>query len=519
MILFVSSAYAWSLIGVTWSWQDHPIEDTFGIAASSFPADVGNDAQVVEDIEGAMAQWHGIGRDLQVLSGGEVANSVRDPEGMFVIGYGSDGGSLGGTLAYATTWAYEDGAAFDCDIRFLARNDYGALSWDATGSAGGRYQIGIVALHELGHCLGLDHSADPRAVMYAYYNAVPTLTGDDIAGVRALYDASPCVDADGDGWTDCASDCDDHNALVNPGAGESCDGADDDCDGVIDATAQRTVSFGATGGVTTYDWPGFANVVHADMATRLVRVRQRISADEGTRLVWGVYEAGAAEGPYTLVRTEISYATDSGWEDSPAMDLPLTAGRFYSVGVGALGDGVLVRIKAEPELNAQGPLSPLGIVGGRALLDQMSEVQTGWLVEQQLVVIDIADPDEDGVTAECGDPCPLDMADDSDGDGSCDSDDPCPEDVDDDLDGDGVCAPEDPCPLDAADDTDGDGLCDSDDPCPDGDCDDSGTPDGPGNGGDGGDSDAGCGCGSAEATPHALGLIAGLLLARRRRGA
>lgn len=45
-----------------------------------------------------------------------------------------------------------------------------------------------VALHEAGHSLGLDHSADAAAVMYAYYAAGRrTLTDDDIKGMRSLY--------------------------------------------------------------------------------------------------------------------------------------------------------------------------------------------------------------------------------------------------------------------------------------------------------------------------------------------
>jgi Putative metal-binding motif/Lectin C-type domain/Viral BACON domain len=43
-----------------------------------------------------------------------------------------------------------------------------------------------------------------------------------------------CPDIDRDGWTTCAGDCDDTDALIYPGAAELCDGRDNDCDGVID---------------------------------------------------------------------------------------------------------------------------------------------------------------------------------------------------------------------------------------------------------------------------------------------
>jgi len=39
---------------------------------------------------------------------------------------------------------------------------------------------------------------------------------------------------DGDGYRTCDGDCDDNNPAINPGAAEACNGADDDCDGKVD---------------------------------------------------------------------------------------------------------------------------------------------------------------------------------------------------------------------------------------------------------------------------------------------
>ena len=54
-----------------------------------------------------------------------------------------------------------------------------------------------VALHELGHTLGLAHSNDTQAIMYAYYSGRRReLRSDDIAGIQSIYGSAP--------WRKCA---------------------------------------------------------------------------------------------------------------------------------------------------------------------------------------------------------------------------------------------------------------------------------------------------------------------------
>src|SRR5262249_47568704 len=42
------------------------------------------------------------------------------------------------------------------------------------------------------------------------------------------------ADVDHDGYTVCGGDCDDSRPAAHPGAAETCNGLDDDCDGVVD---------------------------------------------------------------------------------------------------------------------------------------------------------------------------------------------------------------------------------------------------------------------------------------------
>lgn len=97
-----------------------------------------------------------------------------------------------------------DGFKFDGPGRVLAHTFYpppnaetiaGDLHFDADEpwKIGTDTDVSSVALHELGHALGLGHSDNPNDVMYAFYRRWTGLQAGDIEAIRTLY-ADPPAD-------------------------------------------------------------------------------------------------------------------------------------------------------------------------------------------------------------------------------------------------------------------------------------------------------------------------------------
>ncbi len=87
----------------------------------------------------------------------------------------------------------DTGIIADADIDFNGK-DY---TWTVTDTAV-RIDVQAIATHEIGHMVGIDHTEDDLAAMYAYYDVTPAgvgetrqrvLNGDDKAAIAYLY---PC---------------------------------------------------------------------------------------------------------------------------------------------------------------------------------------------------------------------------------------------------------------------------------------------------------------------------------------
>ena len=78
--------------------------------------------------------------------------------------------------------------------------------WNIYSGTGTGNDFRRVAVHELGHGLGLSH-AGSNAIMYEFVSSIEVPQADDIAGVNSVYPSSGGNDIDGDGVDNTLDNC------------------------------------------------------------------------------------------------------------------------------------------------------------------------------------------------------------------------------------------------------------------------------------------------------------------------
>lgn len=136
---------------------------------------------IIDNIREAFTKWSNICNMTftEISSTGDIAIS-------FVTGNHGDGNPFDGPGSILAHGFYPppNGGAIAGDLHF---DD--AETWTTNNPPTG-IDFLSVAVHEIGHTLGLDHSANTNAIMYAFYSGIKrNLHSDDVAGMSSIYGA------------------------------------------------------------------------------------------------------------------------------------------------------------------------------------------------------------------------------------------------------------------------------------------------------------------------------------------
>jgi hypothetical protein len=190
----VTAAYTFELLEGDWTWMPSPIDVEFVVNPNCSDASAGSGSQQIDPIQAAANAWNGAGADFLFVYTGESTTTFAINDGINHVFFRDDPDIPDDALAFARTWVI-DGELVDWDIVF---NDIDHAFWNGvTGTCSNMADIESVATHELGHCLGLAHSAVSSATMAPSQGYCElegqTLHQDDISGIVWIYGLSDIV--------------------------------------------------------------------------------------------------------------------------------------------------------------------------------------------------------------------------------------------------------------------------------------------------------------------------------------
>lgn len=192
-LLWAAESGAFVLLGDDWTYEANPITELFELDVVSFPATVGTDTEIEDAYISSLDRWSTEAEaDMVYLYGGTTLNNSWANDGDNI---GQSANQVSGTtLAIAQYWIAAGDNIQDCDIEFYEENDLGVIDWSADPAGAGVNELDFerVATHELGHCIGLGHSADGAAIMFGFATfgtdaADRALDQDDKDGAQAIY--------------------------------------------------------------------------------------------------------------------------------------------------------------------------------------------------------------------------------------------------------------------------------------------------------------------------------------------
>ena len=148
--------------------------------------------------QNAMAIWNRNITNVQFYYNTTVS-TINNSDGNNTIYWSSNvfGSSFGSSTLAVTSRVFSGGRTTEADITFNNTKSWNSYRGRLTTASGGGYlnDFRRVALHELGHVLGLQHPDDFGQSVQAQMNStegdLDGLTSDDIAGAQYLYGAPP----------------------------------------------------------------------------------------------------------------------------------------------------------------------------------------------------------------------------------------------------------------------------------------------------------------------------------------
>ena len=180
LIIIVGTSISYLLLGFQW-----PVGSDVGFYINANTSQVPDEDSAVKNATGSWSQINPSGLRLSYLGSSSVTDYGYN--GLNTICWKNEGGS--GALATAWLW-YSGNTMLETDMVF---NDY--YSWSTSGSD---YDVETVALHELGHWVGLDHSF--TGIMRPAYSGIQRSIDDDARdGFTAMYgseEPSPSIGLD-----------------------------------------------------------------------------------------------------------------------------------------------------------------------------------------------------------------------------------------------------------------------------------------------------------------------------------